>query len=104
MKAQAQEVMYREYQDFLTNSPMIDFKLDGCIATVAVNKEEKWATVYSIETHPAQRNKGLATSLMKWLKINFESNGYKFGGTVALNPAMKRVYEKSGVTEYTDEE
>lgn len=104
MQTKTKQVEYRNYIDPMTNSPMWQFKLDGCVATVAINELEKWATVYFIETIPSMRNKGLATELMKYLKINLEGKGYRFGGTVALNPAMKRVYEKSGVTEYADED
>lgn len=96
------ELMYADYFDPLTQSMMCCFKLEGCIAEVSVNDTEKWATVYSIETVPSERNRGLATELMKQLKKIFEDKGYKFGGTVALNPAMKRVYEKSGVKEYAE--
>lgn len=78
--------------------PLKQFLWKSCQATVA--EGDNWATVYFIES--GERNKGHATELMKMLKFIYETKGKIFGGTVALNPAMKRVYEKSGVTEYDE--
>lgn len=90
--------------DPLTNSPVMLYKWKHCRAMVYVNDEEKWATVSLIETHPSHQNKGEATELMMFLKELYQDRQhYTFGGTVALNPAMSRVYEKSGVKEYADQ-
>jgi len=88
--------------DPLTGSDVLMYKWKYCRAMVYENPDEKWATVSLIETHPDHRNKGQATEMMNFLKRMYEKNGFKFGGTVALNPAMKRVYEKTGVEEYDD--
>lgn len=96
------DLLVSKYTDPLTKSTMYKFKLGDCVADVAINSMDKWATVYYIETEQTKRNTGLATKLMEELKSTFESMDYKFGGTVALNDAMKRVYEKSGVEEYSD--
>lgn len=90
--------------DPLTNSEVLLFKWKHCRALVYENDEEKWATVSFIETHPKFRNQGEATELLNILKYGYEiDKGYDFGGTVALNPAMKRVYEKTGVKEYEED-
>jgi len=74
-----------------------------CVADVATGDESdgKWATLYFILS--ADQNKGHATKLLTEIKEHYESKGFAFGGSVALNPAMARVYEKCGVTEYTDD-
>lgn len=101
----SKEGMVESYEtiDPLTNSPVLFYKWKYCRAMVYVNDEEKWATVSLIETHQDHRNKGMATELMLFLRKLYGGKGYTFGGTVALNPAMSRVYEKTGVTEYSDE-
>lgn len=102
----SKEGMVESYKtiDPLTNSPVLFYKWKHCRAMVYVSDEEKWATVSLIETHPDHRNKGQATELMQFLQRLYEKQqGYKFGGTVALNPAMSRVYEKTGIIEYKDE-
>ena len=78
--------------------PLKQFMWKSCEATVS--EGDDWATVYLIESK--ERNKGHATELMKMLKFIYETKGKTFGGTVALNPAMSRVYQKSGVKEYKE--
>lgn len=89
--------------DPMTGSDVQLYKWKYCRAMVYENLPEKWATVSLIETHPEHRNQGQATEMMLFLKKMYEKNGFKFGGTVALNPAMKRVYEKTGIKEYVDD-
>lgn len=79
--------------------PLKQFAWKSSQATVA--EGDDWAAVYFIES--TDRNKGHATELMKILKFIYETKGKTFGGTIALNPAMKRVYEKSGVYESEEE-
>lgn len=98
------EGMVESYKtiDPLTNSPVLFYKWKYCRAMVYVNDEEKWATVSLIETHPECRNKGMATELMIFLDKLYSKKGYEFSGTVALNPAMAKVYEKTGIKECKD--
>lgn len=104
MASPSKEGMVERYKttDPLTNSPVLLYKWKHCRAMVYVGDEEKWATVSLIETHPDHRNQGQATELMIFLQKLYEKQSYKFGGTVALNPAMARVYEKTGVLEYSE--
>lgn len=74
--------------------PLTQYKWKSCIAEVGEGKH--WATIYSVAS--AEQGKGHATELLIILKEVYKDKD--FGGTVALNPAMKRVYEKSGVKEY----
>lgn len=92
-----------EVHDPLTNSPILMYKWKYCRAMVYVNDEERWATVSLIETKAEYQNQGQATELMQFLQKLYEKQGYTFGGTVALNPAMARVYEKTGIKEYKDD-
>ena len=91
--------------DPLTNSPMKLYKWKHCRAIVYEGKKlgKKWATVAMIETAPEFRNQGEATELMLFLKKYYKLQKATFGGTVALNPAMQAVYEKTGVKQYTDD-
>ena len=90
--------LYRRVVDSL-DGKMLEFRMNSCIATVAVGNDEsgKWATIYFIQSY--DQGKGHATKLLLKLKDVFK--GYKFGGTVALNPTMKHLYEKTGIKEYT---
>lgn len=90
--------------DPLTNSPVLMHKWKHCRAMVYADDVDMWATVSFIETHPDFRNQGEATELMDFLKRLYHISGHDFGGTVALNPAMSRVYEKTGVREYKEDE
>jgi GNAT superfamily N-acetyltransferase len=72
--------------------PLERWTNEGCVADFGVG--EGWATLYHIETEPSQRNKGYATALLVEAKKIYESQGKLFGGSVALSPAMKHIYEK----------
>jgi hypothetical protein len=71
-----------------------EYKWKSCIAQVGTGKG--WATVYSIES--GEQGKGHAQELLKLLKYVYRD--VKFGGTVALNPAMAHIYKKLGIKEY----
>ena len=90
--------------DPLTNKPILIYRWKYCRAMVYENAEEKWATVSLIETKSEYQNQGHATELMLFLKAYYGQKQYDFGGTVALNPAMSRVYEKTNVKEYKEVE
>ena len=69
----------------------------SCEAQVGVGKD--WATIYTIRS--MEPGKGHATTLMLAMKKYYEGQGLKFGGSVALNDRMCRLYRKCGVKEYT---
>ena len=68
----------------------------GCVADFGV--ADSWATLYSIKS--ANEGKGEATALLKEAKKYYEDLGKKFGGSVALNEKMRRIYQRLGITEY----
>jgi len=68
----------------------------SCTAHVAVG--EDWATVYDIKSE--QEGQGHATGLLLTMKSYYEKQGKRFGGSVALNERMARIYKKCGVKEY----
>lgn len=70
----------------------------SCVANIAVNDKDKWATVYDIGSR--EQGRGHATELLKEAKNHYEKIGYKFGGSVALNERMRRIYKRVGVREY----
>jgi hypothetical protein len=73
-----------------------EWKIDSCTARFGVG--EKWATLYDIES--AIQGKGHATNLLLEAKSYYEKQGKKFGGSVALNPGMRRIYQKLKIREY----
>lgn len=73
-----------------------EWKLDSCIAHFAVGP--KWATLYDIES--LIKGRGHATSLLQEAKAYYESQNKKFGGSVALNPIMRKIYKKLKIKEY----
>jgi len=56
----------------------------------------KWATIYRVESR--EQGKGHATELLGFLKNYYKSK--RFGGSVALSPAMKHLYQKLQIKEY----
>lgn len=74
--------------------PLLKYTHKSCTAFVAVTKT--WATLYSIESlNPGH---GHATQLLTKLKKIYSDR--RFGGSIALNNAMRRLYEKLNITEY----
>lgn len=61
---------------------------------------DDWATLYAVAS--GNESHGEATELLRQAKAYYESQRKHVGGTVALNPAMKHIYEKLGFEEYTD--
>ena len=77
-------------------------ELDGwryksCVANCGVG--DNWATVYYIKS--GEEGKGHATKLLLMMKKYYEARGLFFGGSVALNDRMQKLYQKCGVFEYT---
>ena len=59
---------------------------------------EDWATLYLIESE--EPSKGHATELLTEAKRYYEEQGLRFGGTVALNSRMSKIYQRLGIKEY----
>lgn len=72
------------------------WQYESCTAHIATG--EDWATLYGIESRI--EGKGHATGLLKEAKAYYESQGKHFGGSVALNPKMRSIYEKLNIPEY----
>jgi len=71
---------------------------ESCLAHVGVGKD--WATIYRIES--LHEGRGHATELLLDMKNYYERQGKVFGGSVALNDRMARLYEKCKIKEYTE--
>ena len=72
------------------------WQYESCSAEVATGKD--WATIYLIESQ--QEGKGHATKLLLDMKAYYEKKGLRFGGSVALNDRMARLYKECGIREY----
>ncbi len=90
VKRKTVDVMGMELERWTHESSVADFGVG-----------EDWATLYSIFS--ADPGKGHATALLREAKAFYEAAGKLFGGTVALNPRMRRIYERLRITEYGDE-
>lgn len=71
---------------------------ESCIAHFGI-VHETYATLYVIES--TEKGKGHATELLKEAKKHYESQGLQFGGSVALNENMRKIYQKLNITEYS---
>ncbi len=71
---------------------------EGCAAQIATGNN--WATLYLIES--TDPGKGHATELLRAAKKYYEAKGLTFGGSVALNERMRKIYEKLDIKEYSD--
>ena len=67
-----------------------------CIAHFGVG--DNWATLYDIIS--GNQGKGEATRLLQKAKKYYKDLGKTVGGTIALNPKMKHIYNKLGYLEY----
>lgn len=77
---------------------LIQWRLGGAIAEFEVNEDEKWATLYTI--HSQFEGKLHATTLLFIAKTFYESGGFTFGGSIALNDRMRRIYQRLKIQEY----
>jgi len=59
---------------------------------------ENWATLYDIESE--NQGKGYATELLIEAKKHYEGLNKCFGGSVALNERMAKIYQRLGIKEY----
>ncbi len=69
----------------------------SCVADFGV--EDDWATLYDIKSR--EEGKGHATELLIGAKKYYERQGKEFGGSVALNNRMRKIYQELGIKEYT---
>jgi len=76
--------------------PLDEWQCKSCVAHCAVG--EGWATLYVIESK--DESKGHATALLLAMKEYYKGQGLNFGGSVALNDRMRRLYQKCGIEEY----
>jgi len=76
--------------------PMDEWQYESCLAHCATG--EGWATIYDIQSE--EEGKGHATTLLLAMKKYYEGKGLRFGGSVALNNRMRRLYQKCGIKEY----
>jgi hypothetical protein len=86
--------------EIIMGMPLEIWRHKSCEAQIA--EGDDWATVYLIES--SQMNQGHAQELLKLARRYYEQKGFRFGGTVALNPVMAHIYKKLDIFEYTDEE
>lgn len=77
--------------------PLDEWQYKSCIAHCATGKG--WATLYDIQSE--EEGKEHATKLLCEMKAYYEGKGLTFGGSIALNERMRRIYQKCGVREYT---
>lgn len=79
---------------------LIRWSHESCIAHFAVGDD--WATLYDIKS--GEEGRGHATQLLICAKDQYEREGKTFGGSVALNDRMHKIYKRLGITEYGDED
>lgn len=79
---------------------LIRWSHESCIAHFAVGEQdgEQFATLYDIVSR--EEGRGHATQLLIAAKDQYEREGRRFGGTVALNDRMHKIYKHLGITEY----
>lgn len=75
------------------------WKHKSCSAEFGTGKD--WATLYLIES--TEPGKGHAIELLTEAKRYYEEQGLKFGGNVALNSRMKKLYQRLNIKEYLEE-
>ena len=68
----------------------------SCVAHFGLGTD--WATLYDIESK--EPGKGHATELLTKAKKFYENRGKCFGGDVALNDRMRKIYQRLNITEY----
>ena len=59
---------------------------------------EDWITLYDV--HSANEGRGEVQEMLKRMMERY--NGKRFGGSVAVCPAMRHIYCKLEITEYTE--
>ena len=73
-----------------------EWKFDSCTAHFGVGDD--WATLYDITS--SIEGRGHATALLRETKAYYEGQGKKFGGSVALNSRMRKIYRRLKIHEF----
>ena len=76
-----------------------EWRFASCTAHFGVG--DAWATLYDIES--LIKCRGHATSLLREAKAYYEKQGKKFGGSVALNSQMRKIYRNLKIQEYRED-
>lgn len=92
----AQIYMAKDVVPFKGSPPVDVWQYKSCKAEVGVG--DSWATVYLMNSK--EPCKGHGAILLFAMKKYYEAKGLFFGGSVALNGRMKRLYLKCQVHEY----
>lgn len=71
------------------------WEYESCVADFGVG--DTWATLYMIQT--IDQGKGHASELLISAKKYYEDLGKKFGGSVALNKRISKLYKKLEIEE-----
>lgn len=87
MNREIKNIMGMELEEWTNNS---------CVAHFGIGDD--WATLYDIKSK--EQGKGHATELLIMAKKYYEKQGKKFGGSVALNDRMRKIYQKLKIEEY----
>lgn len=76
--------------------PLKEWRYKSCRAEVG--EGDGWATLYFVESK--EEGKGHCTHLLQEMKKYYEDKGVRFGGSVALNDRMKKIYQRLEIHEY----
>jgi len=76
-----------------------EIKFVSCTAHFGIGPD--WATLYDIESQ--DEGMGHATALLREAKTYYEEQGKRFGGSVALNNRMRKIYRNLKIHEYREE-
>ena len=95
MKLQIEEANMQKIS--ILGMTLDEWTYKSCLAHVATGSG--WATLYDIRSK--EEGKGHATYLLQAMKRCYESQGLDFGGSIALNDRMRKLYLKCGIKEYT---
>lgn len=90
MKHEMKNIMGMELEEWVNKS---------CVAHFGVG--DGWATLYEINSK--EESKGHATELLLEAKKYYEGQGKKFGGSVALNERMRKIYQRLKIEEYVEQ-
>lgn len=80
----------------ILGADLIEWTYRSCTAGFGIGDD--WATLCHIES--TEPGKGHATHILTTAKKLYESQGKKFGGSIALNARMRRLYQHLEIEEY----
>ena len=73
-----------------------EWEFASCVAHFGVGSD--WATLFDITS--LIEGRGHATTLLREAKAYYEAQKKKVGGTVALNPIMRKIYQELKIHEF----